>query len=57
MIMEEQIKRLDPFSSHRADPVKFTMAVRGDPYSGLMDSDLDRFLSRKKLQWEVKHQK
>jgi hypothetical protein len=57
MIMEEQIKKLDPFSSHRADPVRFTMAVRGDPYSGLLDSDLDRFLSRKKLQWEVKHQK
>ena len=56
MIIQEQIKRLDPFQKDRAEPVTFCEKVRASPTAGLKKEEVLRFLPRKEQEFSLKHQ-
>ena len=56
IVLDEQIKRLDPFNRTRAQPVTFYEKVRGSPTAGLKKEEVLRFLPRKEQEFSLKYQ-
>ena len=53
-ILSEQISKLDPFNRTIREPVTFRQKVRGDPYRGLVKTEVERFIKRKSSGWATK---
>ena len=48
MILEEQVATCDPFNRERKEKREFYDKPRGNPYEGLKESELKRFIVRMK---------
>ena len=54
-IIEEQVTIGDPFNRKRSKQHKFRHKPRGSPYAGLRESEVERFLMRKKEEYRAKY--
>ena len=54
-VIEEQVMESDPFNRQRKTRFVFRDTPRGSPYTGLKESELERFLARKKKEYAKKY--
>ena len=54
-IIEEQVAIGDPFNRQRSIQHKFRQKPRGSPYSGLREAEVERFLLRKREEYDAKY--
>ena len=54
-ILEEQVSLGDPFNRKRSIQHKFRQTPRGSPYSGLRETEVQRFLKRKSEEYDSKY--
>ena len=54
-VMEEQVMESDPFNRQRRTQFVFRDTPRGSPYNGLKESEVERYLARKKREFAKKY--
>ena len=54
--LEENVDKYDPFNREREISYTFLDKSKGSPFNGLTEPDLERFIKRKKLEYNAKYQ-
>ena len=54
-LLDENVQKYDPFNRNRKEKFKFVDKPKGGPYHGLTESDLERFIVRKKREYNTKY--
>ena len=53
--MDENVDKFDPFNRNRFEQYSYYDKSNGNPFLGVTESDLVRFIKRKKMEYNTKY--